>query len=85
MGRQERPNCRAGVPPWVHGHRDDLELAGLGAEAYQGVVQVGDDQRAQIGAVVIDEGQQHGLASELGEPDEMSEGVFERELRRLCA
>ena len=60
---------------------DDLQVLGLRPELGLGGLQVADDQRADVRAVGVDEGDEDRLALELGEVDRFAERVAQLQRR----
>ena len=82
VGAEERLDRLRGVALRVDRDGHDLHPARPRAQLPEGVVEVADDERADVGAVVVDERQQHRLAAELREPDAPAQRVAQREVRR---
>ena len=79
---QEGLDRLRGVAPRVNRDRDDLKLACLRTELLLGGVQVADDQRADVGAVVVDEGDDDRLAAVVPDVHGLADGVPEGQRRR---
>src|ERR1035437_2085877 len=83
MAGEEGREGFAGVALGIDGHRDHLHFGGLGG-THQILrdAQVGGDQRADVGAVRVEEGDEDGLAAIAVEVDLFAEVVVQRQRRR---